>query len=76
MKKLVRPHENRKVAGVCAGFADYFGIDPTFIRAVAVIAGILSWGIPVVIAYVACWIIIPEGSISATTPSQMDDVEK
>lgn len=28
-KKLVRPRADRKIAGVCAGLAQYFGIDVT-----------------------------------------------
>lgn len=29
---LERPYEGRKIAGVCAGFADYLNVDVTFIR--------------------------------------------
>ena len=31
-KKLVRPQKGRVLAGVCAGIADYLGIDPTVVR--------------------------------------------
>ena len=31
-KKLYRSRENKMLAGVCAGIAEYFGVDPTLIR--------------------------------------------
>ena len=33
-KKLTRPQNNKMLAGVCAGIANYFGLDPTLIRVV------------------------------------------
>lgn len=32
MKKLYRSKTNRKLAGICGGLAEYFGIDSTLIR--------------------------------------------
>ncbi|MBQ7466346.1 MAG: PspC domain-containing protein, partial [Oscillospiraceae bacterium] len=31
-KKLTKSATNRKIAGVCGGIAEYFGIDPTIVR--------------------------------------------
>ena len=31
-KKRTRPQNNKMLAGVCAGIANYFGLDPTLIR--------------------------------------------
>src|SRR5271170_7868039 len=31
-KRLVRPRADRKIAGVCAGFAEYFDLDVTVVR--------------------------------------------
>jgi phage shock protein C len=57
-KVLVRSRNGRMVAGVCAGAAEYFGIDVTLVRAlVAVITGGAG-----VLAYLAAWaIILSEG---------------
>ena len=58
-RKLVRSRTGRKIAGVCAGFAEYFDLDVTLIRLVWLIAGILMlpfW----VIGYIVAWIIVPE----------------
>ena len=61
MKKLYRSNQNRMVAGVCGGIAEYFDIDPTLVRVVWAIAGVLgAFGI---IAYVICLVLIPENPV-------------
>ena len=57
-KRLRRSRTDRKVAGVCAGRAEYFGIDPTIIRLIWLIA-LLAYGTGM-LAYIICWIVIPE----------------
>ena len=57
-KKLYRSVKDRKIAGVCAGVAEYFGCDPTVIRAGwAVLSLFAGAGL---IAYIICAFIIPE----------------
>ena len=57
-KKLYRSRDNKMVAGVCAGIADYFELDPTIVRLAWVIA-IFGAGVGV-LAYLIAWIIMPE----------------
>ena len=47
------------IAGVAAGMAQYFGVDPTVVRLVWVLT-LLPGGAPGFILYVVCWILIPE----------------
>jgi phage shock protein PspC (stress-responsive transcriptional regulator) len=69
------------VAGVCAGLAEYFDIDPTVIRVIWVLSVFAGIGI---IAYIVCWLVMPEkrydGSLSNTsypdTPQQTSTVDK
>ena len=58
MKKLYRSKSNRVFAGVCAGVAEYFNIDPTVVRVAWAIASLFAF--VGVIAYIACALIIPE----------------
>jgi phage shock protein C len=58
-KKFVRSTNDRKVAGVCAGVADYFDMDPTLIRILWALATLIPG--PNVIAYIVIWIAAPEG---------------
>ena len=53
------PKKGRKVAGVAAAFANYFGIDVTLIRIVWLIL-FIPGGLPGLIPYVLCWIVIPQ----------------
>ena len=57
-KKLYRDKKNEKIAGVCAGIAEYFKIDVTIIRLIWVLF-VLCAGTGV-LAYIVCALIIPE----------------
>jgi phage shock protein PspC (stress-responsive transcriptional regulator) len=57
-KRLYRPREGRVVAGVCAGLATYFGVDPTLVRlAFALVTVFGGFG---VLLYLVAWAVIPE----------------
>ena len=62
-KVLVRDRKGRMVAGICAGAADYFGIDVTLIRAMVVALCLITGGAGV-LAYLVAWAIIPEESVT------------
>jgi len=54
-KKLYRSRNDRKIWGVCGGLANYFNIDPTIVRVVAVaslLAGTLGFWIYIIMALV------------------------
>lgn len=51
---------NKKIAGVCGGIGEYFGIDPTVIRLLWVLTIFLD-GIGI-LAYFIAWIIMPRRS--------------
>ncbi len=57
--RLMRPVDNQKIAGVCAGFARYFDVDVTLVRILWIVSVI--WPIPFtgIIGYVIAWIIMP-----------------
>ena len=58
-KRLHKSTNNKKICGVCAGVADYFGIDPTIVR---VIWGILFFANGVgLVAYLVCACVLPAG---------------
>lgn len=58
MKRLYRSTRDRKIAGVCGGLAEYFGIDPRLIRVLWLIWAVLA-GFGIVV-YIICWIVLPE----------------
>jgi phage shock protein C len=66
-KRLVRSTTDKKIAGVAAGLADYFDLDPTIIRLVWLLA-ILFAGTGL-IAYLILWIALPPGPTGVMTTS-------
>lgn len=59
-RRLVRSrNRNRMLGGVCAGLADYAGLDVTLVRVLTVVATVLGAG-SLVIVYLALWILLPE----------------
>jgi phage shock protein C len=59
IKRLTRPKNERVLAGVCAGIANYFNIDPVVVRVFWVFL-LIPGGLPGILPYILCWIIIPE----------------
>jgi len=57
-RRLVRPADDRVVAGVCSGLARYFGLDPLVYR-VAFAALVLLGGSGLLL-YAAAWLVIPD----------------
>ena len=57
-KGLRRSRRNRIFAGVCGGLADFFGISAFWFRLAFLIA-LIPGGVPGFLAYLLCWIIMP-----------------
>ena len=58
-KKLRRVKRGKMVAGIAAGFANYFGIDVVLVRLIWVFL-FIPGGLPGLIPYLICWIVIPQ----------------
>ncbi len=58
-KQLTRSTSNRMIAGVCAGLADYLGIDPTIIRLLTILAFFTGFA-GIALVYLVLAIIVPE----------------
>ena len=57
-KKLYRSLSDKKLAGVCGGIAEYFGLDSTLIRVGWALVSLFAGA--GVLAYIVCALIIPE----------------
>jgi len=57
-RRLVRRTHDKMLGGVCAGLADYLGVDATLVRVLTVLAAFFSLG-TVVVAYVVAWALMP-----------------
>jgi phage shock protein C len=61
-RPLYRPQMGRAIAGVCIGLSQAYGWDVALVRIFTVVGFFFSGGV-VAIAYLACWIGIPEEPI-------------
>lgn len=61
MKKLTRNPDDKWIAGVCGGIADYTGIDANVIRLVVAICTVLGAG-SLILGYIVAWILMPKRS--------------
>jgi phage shock protein C len=57
-RRLVRPMHQKKIAGVCAGFAYYMDVDVTLMRIIWLLVAIFT-GVGF-IAYLIAWIAMPK----------------
>jgi phage shock protein C len=58
-KALLRRRDGRMLAGVCAGVADYLGLDVTLVRVIWAVVSVITGGAGV-LAYLAAWLIVPD----------------
>ncbi|MHC1605204.1 MAG: PspC domain-containing protein [Candidatus Methanofastidiosia archaeon] len=73
-KKLYRSRKNKVLGGVAGGLAEYFNIDPTLIRLLWIVFIFAAGG--GVLAYIVCWIIIPEEPQNSTTTQEKEKKTK
>jgi phage shock protein C len=66
-RKLLRPRQGRKIAGVCLGFSEYFDVDANLVRIVWLITAIMTgFGF---VAYLIAWIVMPEERLLLAAPA-------
>lgn len=59
MNKQLTKSNNKMIAGVCGGIAEFFEIDPTLVRAGYVILSLFSAAFPGILLYLILCLIMP-----------------
>lgn len=57
--KLHRSYQNRMIAGVMGGIAEYLGWSPTLLRIAFVIISCASVAVPGILIYLILWFMMP-----------------
>ncbi len=70
-RRLQRNPDDKVIAGVASGVADFFGLDPTIVRVVWTLT-ILLGGLGVIV-YIILWIVVPEGDSDRTVAHDLRD---
>lgn len=68
MRKLYRSKREKILGGVCGGLGLYWDVDPTIIRLLALFIGCLTAFLPLAIAYLVAWVLIPTVSPEPRAP--------
>ena len=63
VRRLYRSREQRMIAGVCGGLAEYTNLDPTIVRLLFVAVSLLGAAPGMLVAYLAMMVIVPEEPI-------------
>ena len=66
-RQLMRPLDDRIVAGVCSGIGRYFNVDPVLVRVGFALLAVITWGVSL-LAYPVMWFLIPEGAGGTPVP--------
>jgi phage shock protein PspC (stress-responsive transcriptional regulator) len=62
VKRLYRSDEDKMIAGVCAGIAEYFSLDPTLVRIGYILLSIFTL-FSGAVAYLILWIVVPRKKV-------------
>src|SRR5712672_2660249 len=58
-KRLSRSRSDKKIAGVCAGLAQYFDLDVTVVRILCIFLTLATGVCPGIVTYLLAWILVP-----------------
>lgn len=59
-KRLTRSKKDKKIFGVCGGFAQYLGIDSTIVRVILILVVVFTGIFPGVLAYLLAALVMPQ----------------
>jgi phage shock protein C len=70
-QRLYRSRDERMLAGVAGGLAQFFSIDPSIIRLIFVVLALA--GGPGLLIYIIMWIVVPEEPVGPQPPAGPSD---
>lgn len=69
-KRLYRSRTDVKIAGVLAGIAGYFNLDPSWVRIAYVVATLLTGIVPLAFLYVVMMFVVPKAPRETAKPAR------
>ena len=73
-ERLYRSIDDRIIAGVAGGLADYWGTDPSWIRVIWVVLAIMTGGLGLLV-YIVMAVVVPQEDIVMASPAPPPSVE-
>lgn len=72
MRNLYRSVTNKQISGLCGGIAKYFNVDATFIRLIALVFALMSFG-TFTLLYILATLVIPKEPVDHWQYPEFDD---
>lgn len=72
MKRLYRSATNKQISGLCGGLAKWFDVDATFVRLIALVLALMSFG-SFIMLYVLATLVIPKEPVDQWSYPEYDD---
>ena len=69
-RRLTRSQGDRVIAGLCGGFAERYGYDPSLVRVAFVLIALLTVVLPFVLTYLFAWWLVPLAPTDASRPAR------
>jgi len=63
---LLRSRDQRMLAGVCGGLAEWLGWNATLVRVLFVLISVASAAVPGTLVYIILWVLMPEREYEAS----------
>ncbi|MCL1065426.1 envelope stress response membrane protein PspC [Shewanella olleyana] len=74
-RTLYRIPQSGKISGVCAGIADYFNFETWLVRVIAVSIFLVGGSGPILIIYIALWLILDSKTLEESAKQNHKDIE-
>lgn len=72
MKRFYRSVRDKQISGLCGGIANYFNVDATFVRLIALVFALMSFG-TFIFLYIAATLVVPKEPINHWSHPEFDD---
>ncbi len=59
-KRLYRSNKDSMISGVCGGLGEYFNLDPTIVRLIAILLAFVTAFFPMLLVYIILSVVIPK----------------
>lgn len=72
MKRLYRSTRDKQISGLCGGIANYFNVDATFVRLLALVLALMSFG-TFIMLYILATLVVPKEPVAHWSCPEYDD---
>jgi len=59
-KRLYRSNKDSMISGVCGGLGEYFNLDPTIVRLIAILLAFVTAFFPMLLVYIILSVVVPK----------------